>query len=328
MPCSLKSALATMLATLFWMRRLDAATMPTSNRTGSVAAAAPDPSVVDDTPARLKRSGLVSMRLDQTPSCTTTVPLSTSAFIVPCSAEIGVDDRAEPFGIANRHALAGRREAQVAEREAVEADAAAEGDVAAAQTPGHLVDADAARVERHPAVDRLERVRQREMPEPAVVERGAAGKDRLGERAGQLRLEVGGAAAAQIAEEPLQDAEVRVARRLHVDRLVLQAQPAVELQLRALAGEPEPADLEDVLIERQLDRAVVAHAIVEELEVELLDARVDDELIHVGQLADDAHRAADDRGREGREARLEEAHVGIERRLAEPHRQLGVHLGA
>ena len=134
-------------------------------------------------------------------------------------------------------------------------------------------------------------------------------------------------AAAQIAEEALQDAEVRVARRLHVDRLVLEAQPAVELQLRSLAREPEPADLEDVLIERQLDRTVVAHAIVEELQVELLDARVDDELIQVGQLAEDADRAADDRGREGREARLEETHVGIERRLAKTHRELGVHLG-
>ena len=89
----------------------------------------------------------------------------------------------------------------------------------------------------------------------------------------------------------------------------------------------EPADLEDVLIERQLDRAVVAHAIVEQLQVELLDVRVDDELIQVGQLADDAHRAADDRGRERRQPRLEEADVGIERRLAEAHRQLGVHLG-
>ena len=148
--------------------------------------------------------------------------------------------------------------------------------------------------------------------QPPVVERGAAGKYRLGEGAGQLRLEIGGATAAQRAEEPLQDAKVRVARRLHVDRLVLEPEPAVELQLRALAGEAEPADLENVLIEHQLDRAVVAHAIVEQLEVELLDLRVDDQLVGVGQLADDAHGAADDSSRIGREARLEESHVGIE----------------
>ena len=73
-----------MLATLFWIRRLDAATIATSKRTGGVAVAGPDASVAPDTPARLKRSGLVSMRLEKTPSCTTTVPLSTSAFIVPC----------------------------------------------------------------------------------------------------------------------------------------------------------------------------------------------------------------------------------------------------
>ena len=124
--------------------------------------------------------------------------------------------------------------------------------------------------ETRPLID-FERVRQREMPQPPVGDRGAAGEHRLAEGAGQLRLEIGRAAAAQRAEEPLQDAEVRVARRLHVERLVLQPEPAVELQLRALAGEAEPADLEDVLIERQLDRAVVAHAIVEQLEVELLD---------------------------------------------------------
>ena len=54
--------------------------------------------------------------------------------------------------------------------------------------------------------------------------------------------------------------------------------------------------------------------------------RVDDELVGVGQLADDAHGAADDRGRIGRQARLEEADVRIERRLAEADRQFGVHL--
>ncbi len=61
----------------------------------------------------------------------------------------------KPFGIAKRHALADCRQAEVPDGEAVEADAAAEGDVAAAEAPGHLVDAETARVERYPAVDRL-----------------------------------------------------------------------------------------------------------------------------------------------------------------------------
>ncbi len=119
----------------------------------------------------------------------------------------------------------------------------------------------------------------------------------FGQRSRHLRLERGGPAAAQVPEKSLEDPEVRVARCLDVDRLVLGAETAVELQLRSLAGEPEPADLEHVLIERQLDRSVVVDPVVEELEIELLDPRLDDELIGVGELADDAHGAADDRRR-------------------------------
>ena len=62
-------------------------------------------------------------------------------------------------------------------------------------------------------------------------------------------------------------------------------------------------DVEDVVIERQLRSdgrpesrgSEVAHAIVEQLEVELLDAGVDHEVIDVGELADHPHRAAGDR---------------------------------
>ena len=100
------------------------------------------------------------------------------------------------------------------------------------------------------------------------------------------------AAAAKIAEESLQDAEVRVARGLDVNRLVLQAEPAVERELRSLTRETEAADLEDVPIERQLDRPIVLHAIVEQFKVELLDIGDDRELVLIGELADDAHRAA------------------------------------
>ena len=66
--------------------------------------------------------------------------------------------------------------------------------------------------------------------------------------------------------------------------------------------------------------------VVEQLQIELLDAAVDDEVIDVGELADDADRAAGDRVRERREPRLEETQVRIERRVGEPERQLGVHL--
>ena len=115
----------------------------------------------------------------------------------------------------------------------------------------HVVDADAAGVERDGAVDRLERVRQREVAEPAVAERRAAGRTPAWSSEPVIcALSVARPAAADVAEEALQDPEVGVARRLHVDRLVLEADVPVELELRALAGEPEPADLE-----RRSDRA-------------------------------------------------------------------------
>ena len=50
-------------------------------------------------------------------------------------------------------------------------------------------------------------------------------------------------------------------------------------------------------------------------------------MCEVGQLADGAHGAARHGGGEGREARLEEAQVRVERRLREAQRQLAVGLG-
>ena len=68
------------------------------------------------------------------------------------------------------------------------------------------------------------------------------------------------AAAAQVAEEPLQDAEVRLARGLDRDGALVQLHAAAHLQLGALAGDAQPADLEHVLVQRQLDRPVVGSA--------------------------------------------------------------------
>jgi hypothetical protein len=90
--------------------------------------------------------------------------------------------------------------------------------------------------------------------------RGAAGEDRFGERAGELRLERGRDAAPQVAKQALEDAEVGVASRLQRNRLVLQAEMAVELELGALARESESADLEDFLVERELDRPSFARS--------------------------------------------------------------------
>ncbi len=72
--------------------------------------------------------------------------------------------------------------------------------------------------------------------------------------------------------------------------------------------------------------AVVLQLVVEQCQFEIFHARFDDQLVDVGQLAGDAHRSTGDRAGEGRESRLEETDVGIERRPAESQRQLGVHL--
>ena len=94
------------------------------------------------------------------------------------------------------------------------------------------------------------------------------------------------AAAAHVAEEPLEDAEVRLAGRFDRDDAVVQLHLPAHLQLGAVAGDAQPADLEHVPVERQLDRPVVGERVVEQLEVQLFDARADQQAIDVGELAD------------------------------------------
>ena len=68
-----------------------------------------------------------------------------------------------------------------------EPDAAAELHVAAAEAAGDAFEPDALGVEGDRAVDRLERVRQREVAEPAVDDRRRAAEHRRVERSGDLR---------------------------------------------------------------------------------------------------------------------------------------------
>ncbi len=89
------------------------------------------------------------------------------------------------------------------------------------------------------------------------------------------------AAAAQDPEEPLQDAEVGITLGLEVHLAVVQGDLAAHLELRAFAGESQAGDVEQVAVERELDRSVVLQRVVEQLEVETFDARVDDEMIDV-----------------------------------------------
>ena len=103
----------------------------------------------------------------------------------------------------------------------------------------------------------------------------------LSSGAGDLRLDRRRAAAAQVAVEALQDAEVGVAGGLHRQLVAIEGDLAFELELGALAGQRQLADLEDVLVERELDRPLVVEAVVEQLQVQALDVRVDDQVIDV-----------------------------------------------
>ena len=206
----------------------------------------------------------------------------------------------------------------------LEADAPAESHVAAAQPGDEIVDAHAAGVERDAAVDRLQPVRQPEMPDPAVRDRGASAEHRLVERSLHLGDDLGGAGAADIPEKALEQAEVRVARRAQRDLAVVQPDLAANVELGALACEAQTADTDGVAIERELDRSVVANGIVEKLQIEGVHRRVDEKMVDVGELPGDTDRTAHDGVRVRRQLWNEEPDVRVERAVDEPERQLGV----
>ena len=129
----------------------------------------------------------------------------------------------------------------------------------------------------------------------------------------ERRLQRGAARAAHVGEEALQDAEVGVAAHPHGDALVVQVGGAGDLELGVLAGQPEIGEADDVAVERDVNRRGVAHLVVEEARVEAVDGRVHQQVVEVGQLADDAHAAAHDRRGVGREPRLEGTDVRVER---------------
>src|SRR5207244_1792615 len=101
---------------------------------------------------------------------------------------------------------AANRDVDVARHVAVEADAAAELDAAAAHRRGDIIEANRAGIEMNRAVDRVERVGQREVADAAVGDRRAAGKLRLPQRTVDRGDERRASAGADVAEEPLQNA--------------------------------------------------------------------------------------------------------------------------
>ena len=189
-----------------------------------------------------------------------------------------------------------------------------------------VLDPDPRPVERDDAVDGFEPVRQRQVADASVGEPRAAGEARLRQRPGDVRQQRRRAAAAQIAEEPLEDAQVRLAGGLDGDRLIRQVDLAPELKLRAFASDTQPAHVDHPLSQRELDVAVVAQLVVEQLQVEPFDRGLDQQAIEVGELAGHTYGSTGDRGRERGQARFEEPDIGIQRRVLEPEIQFRITL--
>ena len=265
-----------------------------------------------------------STRRDQTELLTVTVPPRTGASNGPRSDEIRVDDRAESLGVAQAHFLAGGRQVELAGAVADEADAAAESHQAAAEARGQVVQPQAVGVEGHAAVDRLERVRQREVANASAGDRRLAGEDRVLERPGDLRREVGLARAAQVAHDALENAEVGLSRRSDRDLAGAEVDRAADVEARAIADETQLVDAHDFLLVRHAQRAVVADHVVEQPQRQRVGARVDAHLLRVAQLSGDPQRAAGDSGRERREVGPEDADVRVDRRVGEPEREVAV----
>ena len=179
----------------------------------------------------------VSMRRFTDALLTVTTPPSVGALKLPRSARSASTTERMPSGIPQVHVLAARRDVELAGHVAVEPDAAAELHASAAHRRRHVVEPDAAGVEVDRAVDGVERVREREVADAAVGDRRAAGKLRLRSGPSIAAVQLRAARAAHVAEEALQDAEVRVARRLQRDALVVQPDGARHAQPRVVADQ-------------------------------------------------------------------------------------------
>ena len=192
-----------------------------------------------------------------------------------------------------------------------------------------IVEPDAARVELDAAVDRVERVGQREVADAAVGDRRAAGEDRLVERAVDRR------GRARRGPEP------RTSRK-NPCRMPRFASPA--------ACERDPLDRADrrrpptrscvssptscsssictcLLVERDADRRRVLERVVEQPHVERVDRAVDEQMIESASSPATRIEPLATAVVNGDRLRHEQPHVRIERAVVEAERQLGVGLG-
>ena len=241
--------------------------------------------------------------------------------------EVRVNRRAHAFGVAQVHALAAQNHAQIARQVAVQADPAAELHAATPHRGRKIVEPDASRVEADRPVDRLERVRQREMTEATVGDRRASGKDRLVQGAVDGRRQRRAPRSAHVPEEALQDAEVGVARGAHGDALSSEVDRPSDGQARVLPHQLQILDPHDVLIERQLQRTGIAQRQVEQTDVDTIDRRFDEQVIQIGDVSDHPNRSA----RHGRcvrqKLRDEQANIRVQRTVVEPERHFRVAFG-
>ena len=213
----------------------------------------------------------------------------------PLHRQVRVDERPHALGEPQAHAVAGDGHVDPGRLVPLDLDPAAEPDRAAAEPRGHLIQADAAGVEAQRPGDVLERVRQVEVTDAAVVDVHRAADDRIAHRALERGLQRRAARAADVRHERLEDAEARVAGCADRHPVVVQIDQPFDVELRLVADQAHLGDTRGVPIERQANRRGVAQAVVEQPEIEPLDRRLHQQLVDVRELADDAHVAAGDR---------------------------------
>ena len=224
------------------------------------------------------------------------------------------------------HVLAARGDVQHARQIPLQPDASAELHAPLAHPRRQIIEAIPALVEMDRAVDGIERVGHREVTDAAVGDRRAPGKQRVAQRPVDCCFQLRAARPADLAVEPLQDPEVRVAHRLQRDPLTTKIDGARDAQPRAVPDELQLVDPDEPVIEREMNRRGVPQRVVEQAHLDRVDGAVDEQMIEVGQLADDPDCSAGDGGGERRQLRHEQTRVRIERAVVETKRDLGVRL--
>ena len=177
------------------------------------------------------------------------------------------------------------------------------------------------------AVDGIERVGHRKVPDAPIVDRRVPREHRLVQRAVDRGDELGAARAADIPKEPLKHAQVGVAHGPERDALVAERDGAVDPEPCLVADQLELLDAEDLAVQHEPDGPGVAHGVVEQPQIQAVHGRVHQEVIDIRERADDADGAAGHGGRERREPGLEQADVRVERGVVETQRQLGLGSG-